>query len=88
MTVSVGSEEMACVELVELVTAYFEDSLSPDDRTRFDAHLAACGPCRNYMEQFRMTLALTGRLVVDDVPAAERAAALEAFRDWRGEIGR
>ena len=85
MATSTGSEEeMACVELVELVTAYFEDALSPVDRHRFEEHLAACGPCRNYMEQFRMTLNLAGRLAVEDLSQQDRAAFLEAFRDWRG----
>jgi predicted anti-sigma-YlaC factor YlaD len=85
MAVGTGSEEeMACIELVELVTAYFEDALSPVDRQRFEEHLAACGPCRNYMEQFRMTLNLAGRLAVEDLSQQDRAAFLEAFRDWRG----
>ena len=79
-----GEEEMACIELVELVTAYFEDALSPVDRQRFEEHLAACGPCRNYMEQFRITLDLAGRLAVDDLAEQDRAAFLRAFRDWRG----
>jgi anti-sigma factor RsiW len=78
-----NAEEMACIELVELVTAYFEDRLPPTDRRRFDEHLAACGPCRNYVEQFRETVELTGRLAADDVPPPDRAALLEAFRDWR-----
>ena len=85
MTVPVGSEEeMACIELVELVTAYFEDSLSPADRRRFDEHLAACGPCRTYVEQFRTTVELTGHLAVEDLAQQDRAAFLDAFRDWRG----
>ena len=84
MAVDIGSEEeMACIELVELVTAYFEDALSPVDRQRFDEHLSVCGPCRNYMEQFRTTLDLAGRLAVEDLAQEDRAAFLEAFRDLR-----
>ena len=33
--------EMPCRELVELVTDYLEDRLSPLDRARFEAHLAS-----------------------------------------------
>jgi len=85
MAVNIGSEEeMACIELVELITAYFEDALSPVDRRRFEEHLAACGPCRNYLEQFRMTLNLTARLAVEELAQQDRAAFLEAFRNWRG----
>ena len=83
MAVGVGSEEeMVCIELVELVTAYFEDRLSPVDRERFDEHIAACGPCRKYLEQFRMTVALTGRLSAEDLAPEERAAFVAAFRDF------
>jgi anti-sigma factor RsiW len=85
MAVDINSEEeMACIELVELVTAYFENALSAVDRRRFEDHLAACGPCRNYLEQFRMTLDLAGRLAVSELAQEDRAAFLEAFRDWRG----
>ena len=34
--------EMPCQELVELVTDYLEDRLSPVDRIRFEAHIAEC----------------------------------------------
>jgi predicted anti-sigma-YlaC factor YlaD len=85
MAVGIRSEEeLACVELVELVTAYFEHDLAPVDRHRFEEHLSACGPCRRYMEQFRMTVNLTGRLGIEDLAPEDRAAFLEAFRDWRG----
>ena len=84
MTIAAGRvEEMVCIELVELVTAYLEDRLPPLDRQRFDEHLAACAPCRNYVEQFRETIALTGRLAVDDVAAKDRAAFVRMFEDWR-----
>ena len=69
MTVPVGSvDEMVCVELVERVTAYFEDRLPGADRRRFDEHLAVCGPCRKYVEQFRETIELTGRLAARTWP--------------------
>ncbi|MGF7230507.1 anti-sigma factor family protein, partial [Arachidicoccus sp.] len=44
-------DEMACQELVERVTAYLEEALSPADRAQFDAHLAECRGCRTYLEQ-------------------------------------
>jgi anti-sigma factor RsiW len=84
VTIAAGSaEEMVCIELVELVTAYLEDRLPTLDRERFDEHLSACGPCRNYVEQFRETIALSGRVAVDDVAAEDRAAFVRMFEDWR-----
>ena len=75
--------EMACQELVEVITDYLEGSLDPVDRQRFEEHLAACPGCRNYLEQLRTTIRLTGALKAEAMPAGMRAELLEAFRDWR-----
>jgi len=74
--------ELACQEVVELVTAYLEDALDPVDRERFEEHLVFCDGCENYLEQMRTTIRLTGR-VEDELPARLRAELLEAFRGWR-----
>jgi anti-sigma factor RsiW len=77
------AEAMSCQELVELVTAYLEEALSPDERRRFDDHLAECGPCRVYVEQIRATIGLAGRVTPEDLsPEAERDL-LAAFRSWQ-----
>lgn len=75
--------EMPCNELVELVTEYLEDRLSPADRTRFEAHLAACEACRTYLEQFRSTINAIGRLPEEELSNEARAALQQAFRNWR-----
>ena len=74
--------ELACNEVVELVTAYIEDALDPGDRERFEEHLVFCDGCQNYLEQMRTTVRLTGR-VEDELPAELQAQLLEAFRGWR-----
>ena len=74
--------EMPCRELVELITDYLEDCLSPIDRARFEAHLAECEACRAYLEQFRQTIRALGRLSEESLPADARHALLEAFRGW------
>jgi len=76
--------ELACQEVVELVTAYFEDALSPEDRERFEEHLVFCDGCQNYLEQMRETIAATGRVPVGELPPALEERLLEAFRGWRG----
>jgi anti-sigma factor RsiW len=76
------AEAMSCQELVELVTAYLEEALAPDERRRFEGHLAECGTCRVYVEQMRATIRLAGRVTPDDLtPEAERDL-LAAFRSW------
>jgi anti-sigma factor RsiW len=50
-----------CRELVELVTAYLDDALRPDERASIDAHLARCDGCTAYVQQFQTTIALIRR---------------------------
>jgi anti-sigma factor RsiW len=74
--------ELACQEVVELVTAYLEDALDQADRERFEEHLVFCGGCDNYLKQMRTTIRLTGR-VEHGLPDELQAELLEAFRGWR-----
>jgi anti-sigma factor RsiW len=78
-----NAEELTCAELVELVSDYIEGALAPDDRVRFEAHLTICSGCANYLDQMRTTIALSGRLRVDDLSPAVRADLVDAFRGWR-----
>jgi anti-sigma factor RsiW len=80
-------KKLTCRELVELVTDYLDGSLSRRDRARFDAHIAACGNCTQYVEQFRETIRLTGTLRESDVSPEAEAALLAQFEAWkRGEV--
>lgn len=74
--------ELTCREVVELVTAYLEDALVLADRERFEHHLVSCDGCRNYLEQMRMTVRLTGK-TEDELPADLQAQLFEAFHNWR-----
>jgi predicted anti-sigma-YlaC factor YlaD len=75
-------EEMACNELVELVTHYLEGALDERDRQRFEEHLVVCGGCVNYLDQMRKTIELTGKLGEQDIAPEAMCALLEAFRGW------
>jgi anti-sigma factor (TIGR02949 family) len=63
-----GVQEMACQELVEVITDYLEGALDAEDRRRFEEHLAGCPGCRNYLEQMRATIRLTGTLNSEPIP--------------------
>ncbi|MFN8484279.1 MAG: zf-HC2 domain-containing protein [Anaerolineae bacterium] len=75
--------EMTCQELVQLVTDYFEGTLSPTDRERFEAHLPNCRGCRNYLEQMRQTIRTVGRLSEETINSQARDTLLARFRDWK-----
>ena len=73
---SLFTKELACQELVELVTAYFDGRLSRRDRRRFRAHISGCDHCTAYVEQMRLVIEATGRL------REEGDELLAAFRGW------
>jgi anti-sigma factor RsiW len=77
--------ELVCQEMVELVTDYLEGALSRSQRRRFDAHLAKCEHCTEYLEQMRATIRLTGRLEVEDLTPHMREEFTELYRRWRAE---
>ena len=76
------SEDLTCQELVELVTAYFDGVLSPEDRDRFEQHLVLCDGCAWYVEQMRTTIALAGSSPEEAIPPDSQERLLTAFRDW------
>jgi len=76
------SDEVACRELVELVTDYLEDAIPERDRARLEAHLAGCEGCTAYLEQMRTTIRLTGRLTTESIPAEAIERLLRLFREW------
>lgn len=78
--------DLACAELVELVTAYLDGSLDAETRARFDTHLLDCEGCENYLQQFRTTVATLNRvdrIGSEELDPAFRAKLLDAFRGWR-----
>jgi Putative zinc-finger len=78
--------DIECIELVELVTEYFDAALPAADRARFEHHVAKCPGCLEIIEQFRVVVATTGALRPDDVTAVGselRERMLVLFRDWQ-----
>jgi anti-sigma factor RsiW len=77
-------DDVACQELVELVTDYLEDRLPGSERLRFEAHLAACSGCRVYLEQMRRALRVLGGLSEATIQAEARERLLSVYRAWKG----
>lgn len=73
---------LTCQEMVELVTDYFEGSISWRDRRRFEAHLSGCDHCTEFLQQMRTTIALTGSIAGDDLSPARQDELLARFRQW------
>jgi len=75
--------EMACQELVEVITDYLEGTLAELDRARFETHLASCRACQEYVEQMKALVRLTGKLTVRSLEPQTVDSLLGAFRRWR-----
>ncbi|MDQ3859604.1 MAG: zf-HC2 domain-containing protein [Actinomycetota bacterium] len=75
--------ELACKEVVQLVTDYLEASMATESRLQFERHVAVCPPCRGFLAQMRETLRLSGELTEESLSAEGRESLLAAFRDWR-----
>ncbi len=74
---------LTCAEFVELVTEYLEGSLDRETADRFAAHARECPSCEAYLDQFRETIRMVGRIEPENVDPATLDLLLEAFRDWR-----
>jgi len=83
--VAFGRQPVACREMVELVTDYLEGALSRRARRRFEAHLAGCEHCSEYIAQLRATIQLTGAISGDDFTDEMRDDFLRLYEVWRDE---
>lgn len=80
--------ELLCKDVVEVVTDYLGDGLTPVEHARIEQHLLVCPPCANHVSQVRTTIALVGELRFESKAEAEPAPSpdpklLELFRRWR-----
>ena len=76
---------MVCREVVEVVTDYLEGAMSGRDRARFEAHLADCAHCTEYLAQMRATLDVLGRIEPDELAPEVRDELAALYRRWRAE---
>jgi len=75
--------DLACIELVELVTDYLEDAMPARERRRFESHLTGCPYCVTYVEQMRQIGGNLAALGDETIAPQTRDALLDAFRGWR-----
>jgi anti-sigma factor RsiW len=74
--------DLACQEVVEIVSDYLDGTMTPADRRRFDAHLLGCPFCTEYVEQLRAVGGALRALAGESIGPARRDALVEAFRGW------
>jgi len=83
MRLRLRRRDLVCQQAVELVTGYLEDTLARADRRRYEAHLAGCPDCTEYLAQMRKTIELTGTLTADDLTPQMQDDFIALYRQWR-----
>jgi anti-sigma factor RsiW len=71
--------ERTSPDVVELVTAYLDGTMKPEDRQAFERHLETCDRCQAYIDQVRRVTALTGRPPADTLSIEFQQHLTEAF---------
>jgi anti-sigma factor RsiW len=84
----VSQLDIACEDLVEMLSDHLDGGLTSAERARLDDHLATCEGCTNALEQFRETISTTGRITEDQVDHRPREAFRAVFTRWLRDEGR
>ena len=77
------TDDLACIEEVELITDYLEDALPDAEPAPLEAHLAFCDGCTEYLEQMRTVAGSLGGLREESVPDELRDSLIASFREFR-----
>jgi anti-sigma factor RsiW len=80
-------QDMTCQQAIELMTDYLEGVLSPAQRRRFEAHLASCPDCPEYLAQIRAIITLAGSVTPDDLTPHMRNELISLYRRWLADEG-
>ena len=83
-----SGRKLVCRQAVELVTDYLEGALSQAQRRRFEAHLASCPDCPEYLAQMRAIIALAESITPDDLTPRMRGEFISLYRRWRADEAR
>lgn len=75
---------MTCREAIGALADYLEAALGPDVAEELERHLRECRPCQSYLNTYRRTRELTGRMGTREMPPEMkehlRQFLLERFR--------
>ena len=82
---SLRGKDMVCQQAVELVTGYLEGSSVAPRTASVRSPPSRVPNCTAYLEQMKMTIALTGSVEPEDLSPEARAELSDLFRRWRTE---
>jgi predicted anti-sigma-YlaC factor YlaD len=79
-------DEADCAETRKLASDYLEQDLSPRKRSKIQAHLDRCGPCRAFIDTLAGTIEALSRFPKVSAPPSLKRSIIERAR--REEKGR
>ena len=77
------ADELACVEVVELVTDYMEGVLPEAEARRLERHLDTCPGCTEYLQQLRTIAGSLRGLTDESFPVEIRDGLIADFSELR-----
>jgi len=77
------TDDLACIQVVELVTEYLEGAMAPAEAAALEHHLATCPGCTEYLEQMRALAGSLTPLHEQELPPAMRDDLIAALRRSR-----
>ena len=78
------THQIVCRDLLELITGYLDGALPAEVPAAVEEHLSGCDGCTTVLEEFRVTIAMTGTLTEEQITDSQRDTLLAAFRGWAG----
>ena len=66
-----NDDDLRCIDLMRVVSAYVDHELDDADLARIDRHLQGCAGCRAAVDQMETTIRLAGRLTPADVASLD-----------------
>jgi anti-sigma factor RsiW len=79
---TIDADDLACQEVVEIVSDYLDGVMAAEERRRVETHLETCPYCIEYVEQMRAIGGALHGLARESIAPERRDALLEAFRGW------
>ncbi|HVB69872.1 MAG TPA: zf-HC2 domain-containing protein [Acidimicrobiales bacterium] len=76
---------LVCRQAVELMSDYVDGGLSRRDRRRLERHLANCDACTEYLAQLRATIAVSGRVELEDLSPEVLDGLVDLYRQFRAD---
>ena len=77
------TKEITCHQAVALVSDYLDGALSRRERRRLEHHLAGCDACSAYLDQMKVTIALSGSVSPEDLSEKALKDLMEVFENFQ-----